>query len=329
MNATARRVIFSLVPLVVLMGGAEIGLRVVGWPRPDGSFTHNTPYWVLDPNLHEQPFAHPETGTTFAVTTDPNGLRAPIHPVDKPPGHWRVMALGCSTTFGWGVDDAESYPARLEVLAHDAGYDQVEVINGGQPGYTTFQALWLWDRTLRAYQPDVVLLGYVIQDARKAAYTDESQAVLQQDNRYLKTHVLYRSRVYLGLRSLLGQIQVRAKERAPGEGGVYRVPPEDYAEHLRALVADVRAVGATPVMFGYPLEREGYTRVHRRILHAAAEELGVPWFDPQPQMEQASRERTLYFPQDKGHANAAGNDLIARWVLVFLKDHHLLGDAGA
>lgn len=325
-----RRLLFSLIPVVVVFGAAELGLRGAGWPKIEGAFEHNSPFWTADPDLDRFPMNHGEENTTFPVTTNDEGLRAPIHAPDKPAGKHRIMTLGCSTTFGWGVADSESYPARLESYIRAKGRDDIEVINGGQPGYTSFQGKWLWERTLKHYEPDVVMVGYVVQDARKAAYSDRSQAVLQQDARYLKDNVLYRSKVYLGLRSMLGHVQVRAKERgAQDVGGEYRVPPGDYADNLRTLVKGIQDAGATPVLFGYPLEREGYTSQHRVILKAAAQELGVPHFDPQPQMEEASRGQQLYFPRDRGHANAAGNDLIARWVLGFLEEQQLLPGEGA
>jgi lysophospholipase L1-like esterase len=325
-----RRLLYSLIPVVVVFSAAELGLRGAGWPKVEAAFEHNSPFWTADPDLDEFPMNHGEENTTFPVTTNDEGLRAPVHAPDKPAGKQRIMTLGCSTTFGWGVADAESYPARLETLIHEKGRDDIEVINGGQPGYTSFQGRWLWDRTLKHYQPDVVLVGYVVQDARKAAYSDRSQAVLQQDARYLKNNLLYRSKVYLGLRSMLGHVQVRAKERgAQDVGGEYRVPPSDYADNLRTLVAGIQDAGATPVLFGYPLEREGYTSQHRVILRAAAEELGVAHFDPQPQMDEASRGEELYFARDRGHANAAGNDRIARWVLEFLETKDLLPKEGA
>ena len=320
-----RRLLFSMIPVLVVFGAGEVGLRGAGWPEIEGTFEHNTPFWTSDPELDRFPMSHGEESTTFPVSTNDEGLRAPIHSPDKPAGTHRVMALGCSTTFGWGVADAESYPARLETLIRASGRPDVEVINGGQPGYTSFQGRWLWDRTLRHYEPDVVLVGYVVQDARKAAYSDRSQAVLQQDARFLKDNLLYRSKVYLGLRSLLGHVQVRAKERGPQDtGGEFRVPPGDYVVILRALVSGIQEVGATPVLFGYPLEREGYTGQHRVILKAAAAELGVAHFDPQPRMEDASRTQQLYFARDRGHANAAGNDLIAQWMLAFLDERDLL-----
>jgi len=327
-SSLGRRLLFSLIPFAVVFGGAELGLRGAGWPKIEAAFEHNSPFWTADPDLVAFPMNHNEEGRTFPVTTNEDGLRVPTHALEKPSGTQRIMTLGCSTTFGWGVADAESYPARLESLIRESGRQDVEVINGGQPGYTSFQGRWLWDRTLRHYDPDVVMVGYVVQDARKAAYSDRSQAVLQQDARYLKDNLLYRSKVYLGLRSLLGHVQVRAKERgAQDVGGEYRVPPSDYVENLRTLVARIRDVGATPVLFGYPLERTGYTSQHRTILAAAAAELGVPHFDPQPQMEEATRSQQLYFTNDRGHANAAGNYLIARWVLDYLQDQDLLPGA--
>lgn len=330
MKRPVKVLLFSLVPLVVLMGGAEAGLRAAGWPEVEtDAFAHNQVFWTADKNQEGQVVPHRETGGSFVVSTDENGLRVPRHPVQKEAGKRRVMTLGCSTTYGWGVNDAESYPARLESRLAAAGHSGWEVINGGQPGYTTFQGLWLWDQALAAYDPDVVLIGYVVQDARKAAYSDKSQAILQGDARFLKQQVLYQSKVYLGLRVLVGAVQVRAKERPNGdEGGVYRVPPADYVENLRALVDRAQAVGAEPVLFGYPLEREGYTAEHRRILRAAAEQLGVRHLDPQAQMEEASRRQTLYFETDRGHANARGNDLISKWVLEFLEQEGLLGSEG-
>jgi len=325
-SSVTQKAMFSAVTTLVVFGAAEMGLAAAGWPQADGKFTHSNVYWLSDPGLKNEAMPHKEVRGSFKVTTDQNGLRYPIHDVDKRPDTWRIMTLGCSTTFGWGVDDPDSYPAKLEVLARASGHANTEVINGGQPGYTSFQGLWLWDDTLKYYDPDVVLIGYVVQDSRKAAYSDKSQAILQRNSDFLKANLLHRSRIYLGLRTIIGGIQIEAKEVGPNDtGGVYRMPPEDYVANLRKLVANVQDVGGQPVLFSYPLEREGYMAQHRRILEAAAEELDVPYLDPQPKMEQASRQAELYFPRDRGHANAAGNALIAEWVHAWLAEQDLLG----
>lgn len=325
-TSVLQKLTFSAITTVVVFGAAELGLMTSGWPQMTSRGAHNSTYWTADPSLDSYDMPHNEERTSFKVTTDENGLREPIHPVDKRPGTHRVMTLGCSTTFGWGVANDESYPARLETLTRASGHKDTEIINGGQPGYSSFQGRLLWDDTLQHYSPDVVVIGYVVQDARKAAYSDRSQAILQREHRFMKQNLLHRSRVYIGLQSLIGGVQIEAKEVGPNDsGGVYRIPPADFVANLRWFVDAAEDVGATPVLFGYPLERTGYTAEHRRILKAAAEELDVLYLDPQPQMEQATRSAQLYFSRDRGHANAAGNALIAEWVHDFLDKHDLLG----
>lgn len=310
-----------LLPLLLLLVGGELALRFAGWPKATrGSFAHNQIYWVSDPGLRSAKWAHKEENTSFLVSTDEHGLRGPVHPVEKAAGSTRILTLGCSTTFGWGVDDAATYPAQLEGVLREKGR-KVEVINGGQPGYTSFQGLWLWDKVLARYQPDLVVFGYIVQDSRKVAYSDKSQAILQGNADFLKANLLYNSRLFLGTRELIDRFRIEQKE----VGEVHRVSPDEYAENIRAFADRVQAVGAKLLLFGFPLEREGYTAEHRELLHAAADVLSVPVFDPQPQMEEATRSQQLYFSNDRGHANAAGCSLIATWMAAFLEKEKLLG----
>ena len=117
------------------------------------------------------------------------------------------------------------------------------------------------------------------------------------DNRYLKDHILYRSKSYLALRSLLGGVQIRAKERKQGDDstGVFRVSEDEYESNLRELVDRIQRIDAIPILFGYPLEREGYTKQHREKLKNLAVDMDVLHFDPQAQMEEESRQSQMYF----------------------------------
>ena len=323
----ARRLIFSLIPLITLVGGGEAALRLSGWPKKQAGaeFTHNEVYWVSDPSLRLQAFPHKETGASFRVSTDANGLRAPLHAEQKPEGVFRVMTLGCSTTFGWGVDDEQSYPARLEAILKEQGHP-VEVINGGQPGYTSFQGLWLWDRSLRRYQPDLVIFGYIVQDSRKVAYTDYSQAVIQQNGDFLKENILHQLRLYLFFLNLRDGWLMNG---GPGVGAgpaeqVYRIPLSEYVGNIRTFLDKTKEISAKMMLFGYPLEQNGYTSEHRAILHAASAELNIPLYDPQPEFEQITAQQVLYFPQDRGHANAEGNNRIAQGMAQFLVANKLV-----
>lgn len=321
MSGIGKKLAFALVVVLLFFGGTEGALRVLDLPEmaADAQFAHASVYWQYDGDLDEQATAHREVNGTFPVSTDPNGLRPPIHDVDKPDGVFRVMALGCSTTFGWGAADDGTYPAHLERILHEKGHTTVEVINGGQPGYTTFQGLWLWDEVLNEYTPDLVLLGFIVQDARKAAYSDLSQALMQGEADFLKRNVLYKWHFYQMLKQATGTVQVRTKERAQGSGeGTYRVGAENYLANLRELRAKIEANGGQAAHMGYPLEVVGYTEEHRRLLRLEAQSAGIPHFDPSEQVAREVGRRELYFPQDRGHANGDGNELIAQLVADWL-----------
>ncbi|MCB4757686.1 MAG: hypothetical protein LHV69_11770, partial [Elusimicrobia bacterium] len=65
-----------------------------------------------------------------------HGYRGKIVPLERAPRVKRVLCLGGSTTYGWGVDDAnKTYPALLEELINAEGDKRrkVEVINAGVP----------------------------------------------------------------------------------------------------------------------------------------------------------------------------------------------------
>ena len=322
-TSTLKKVVFSLIMVVLIFGAAAAAVRVTYEPPSTEGvrFEHDKIYWVQDSDQKETVNPHREVRGSFKVSTDQSGLRVPIHQTEKAEGTFRIMTLGCSTTFGWGVEDKESYPARLETHLLQRGHSNIEVINGGQPGYTTFQGLWLWDKVLSKYDPDLVLVGYVVQDARKVAYSDISQATLQQEAEFFKQTVLNSSAFYQWLQRRINRVQTVQKEQSQQ---VYRVDEELYLKNLRTFRSKIEGDGGRVVHFGFPLERVGYTEQHRAILRLEAENAGVPHFDPSAAIEEATRSQTLYFPQDRGHANSEGCDLIAQMVADFLEEEKLI-----
>ena len=76
----------------------------------------------------------------------------------------RIVCLGDSVTFGPGV--RLTYPEILENLlkAYYPG-KKIEVLNGGIPGYTSFQGLRLIKNEISNLKPDIVIAFYGINDA--------------------------------------------------------------------------------------------------------------------------------------------------------------------
>jgi lysophospholipase L1-like esterase len=79
----------------------------------------------------------------------------------------RVVCLGDSFTFGWGIGDAGAYPLQLEaLLAADLGPGRVEVTNLGMPDFNTSNELRAWRKLARPLAPDVVVLGWYLNDVQ-------------------------------------------------------------------------------------------------------------------------------------------------------------------
>jgi lysophospholipase L1-like esterase len=137
--------------LLRLLGPAEEvpGLRRVHQARPDRPWL----YGLLPGARSRHSRANP---VEYAVNAD--GFRDPSRAREKPAGTLRLLVLGDSVTFGFGVAREDTFPAQLELrLARRA---PAEVLNFGVGGYNPYtEAALLADRGL-AYQPDLVLVQF-------------------------------------------------------------------------------------------------------------------------------------------------------------------------
>lgn len=101
---------------------------------------------------------------TFPYRTNAHGLRDRDRP-GKVPGARRVLVMGDSYTWGYAVAEDEAYPQMAERLLRERGHPEIEVINGGVPDYNSRQERQLLESLMKVYQPDAVVLSYVMNDA--------------------------------------------------------------------------------------------------------------------------------------------------------------------
>jgi HEAT repeat protein/lysophospholipase L1-like esterase len=92
-----------------------------------------------------------------------DGLRDRAHPKQKLPADWRVAFLGDSVTLGAGIEAHEAYPQVLEADLAAAGQD-VEVMNVGLWGWSTRQERLAFERLVKPYRPDQVVLAVCLND---------------------------------------------------------------------------------------------------------------------------------------------------------------------
>ncbi|HML74061.1 MAG TPA: SGNH/GDSL hydrolase family protein [Anaerohalosphaeraceae bacterium] len=94
------------------------------------------------------------------------GYRGKEISLQKPDGIFRIVCLGASTTYTPFVSDwSKSYPAQLEhILRNKYGYTNVEVINAGTPGYTTWETLMNFAFRALDLNPDMIILYHAVND---------------------------------------------------------------------------------------------------------------------------------------------------------------------
>lgn len=135
---------------------SEIALRLMGL-EPLYVSPERARFWKYDALLgwahepgQEGIFETPQFRTTVRINE--NGLRDGPHSYERRTDHKRILVLGDSFAWGYGVEEAERFSQLLEPAL------RVEVINAGVSGYSTDQEL-LWYRNEGIkYNVDLVIL---------------------------------------------------------------------------------------------------------------------------------------------------------------------------
>lgn len=144
----------------------EEGLYVY---KPGASFSH-----VYDVAADPRGYYGAEGRVDYRI----NGLghRGAGISIEKPPGVRRILCLGDSFTFGEGVREEDTWPRRLERLAGP----RTQVINAGVQGYDLYHEALYLDRYGQFLQPDVVVIGFFMNDAMPFGETVTHHQLLTQ-----------------------------------------------------------------------------------------------------------------------------------------------------
>ena len=263
----------ALAPLVFFLV-AELGLSLLGLPDSgiyDGDRYTN---WRLKPNL-DQELRHEAENQVFSIQTSNKGFRGDDDDLEG----LDVVALGCSTTFGWGVEEEEAWPHLL------GQYTGLTVLNAGVPGHSSHQGVAVALELLE-YNPRMLVLGWMVRDAQRSSRADKF------------------ARAPSGLRNtrvvkwLSGRSQA---ESASSSRDVQRVSPADFEANLETVVEAAREKGVPVLLLQFPMQvREPeYESVLRR--------LNEPVVAPQ-------LDGSFFFAADPIHLNPSGHERLAEAV---------------
>lgn len=114
------------------------------------------------------------------VETNSHGMRDDEVSVEKAKNTFRIVLLGDSFTMGWGVPQKNLYADLLERKLNRyppqgfADDTKFEVLNFGVGNYNTQQEVAMLNYKGLAFQPDLVLLGYFINDAEELKKSEKN-----------------------------------------------------------------------------------------------------------------------------------------------------------
>jgi lysophospholipase L1-like esterase len=100
-------------------------------------------------------------------------------------GAKRVLAIGDSFTYGWGVDAEDSWPKAMERELRRGGLD-VEVANLGAPGAGPREYAGLAERAIPLLRPDLVVVGVLQADDLFQAAESKPEQPLTTNQRMLR-----------------------------------------------------------------------------------------------------------------------------------------------
>jgi lysophospholipase L1-like esterase len=326
-----KQALFALVTLVLVLGAIELGVRLYHVARNVGTSDEPRGYVVQDP---EAGYALKPGYNEGGIRIDRLGFRGPEVGVTKPPGVYRIVALGDSATFGPHEVEC-AYPYLLPDLLAPR---PTEAVNAGVEGYRSDRALVHLRRDVMPLQPDLVTVFVGWNDLYQTDPSVESDQLSLRGNPLAELLMLsdaaqtFRRLYFLRVHP---RTDTTAASTLPPN-----YEPVGYGERLRVIIRTARAGGAQVLVFTWPTVlsdsmspaavakvhfppyttsldelRALYDRYQATLRRVAAEE-GVPVVD-NAAIFPPEQKADLFL--DTAHFTCAGQALVARNVADALR----------
>ncbi|MBP01247.1 MAG: hypothetical protein CMM25_00345 [Rhodospirillaceae bacterium] len=219
----------------------------------------------------------------------------------------RVLMLGDSITFGWGVDERNTVSAQLEEHFEKSLGPKVKVLNSGVGNYNTAMEVAWFTKYGLAMLPDIVVLNIFINDAEPTPIYSK----INWWDRYLYSRVIFFGALDTVSRRLLGGSDWRSYYDSLYE--------EDSAGWLKmknsiAKLADLcDEKGIKLIFVNYPELRQLNPYPFRHIntkLSALASQNKVPYIDLLNSVDMYNPE-TLWVSIPDPHPNSLATSVFA------------------
>jgi lysophospholipase L1-like esterase len=319
--------IWVFVPTLFVLALAELGLR---WHRRSSTeelITRDQQRWEASTRIHRKSEddkliyelvpGSEAVRNRVPIKINSAGFRDDEFPTDPTSRGRRIVLLGDSVAWGLGVLMEQAFPQVLESLLGESARGTTDsrpiVYNLAVDGYSTDQELRLLETKGLAYEPDLVILSYVLNDP------DTQDGGLA---RYYTSRIELWERV----REALYRVEeLRSGDSVPDEyhqriHARYRRQTREQFERLGQISAEHRVpilVAVVPVFRFKAAKPYAWRNLHQRI-GALCEQNGLAFVDLYDESFRGSPSKR--FAHNVWHPNAAGHSKIAHALHGYLEE---------
>ena len=200
------KVVTCLASLLITLLLLEVGIRL--FAPQDLDFFNDQKIWRVSakPGQSHEYIPHSRNDSLVGVPVRINslGLRDREINVPKPPRSFRILAMGDSVTFGFGVRLEETYLKVLETQLNQHAQDGIryEVVNAGISGEGLLYYYHFMQSVALTLEPDIVLIGITL--TKIGDYSDRERPVRQSMSMsHDLFRLVYRLNVFMRLNSHL------------------------------------------------------------------------------------------------------------------------------
>jgi len=324
-----QNVALSLGTVVLCIAALEIVLRLNHYGNLEIYEPDPELYWKLKPNqdCYTKVDRKP-------VHINSLGTRGPEFQAAKATDTIRILSLGDSRTFGWGLSEAETYSTRLQRLLEQrlGGTRKVEVINAGVNAWSYPQMLVYFRKAGVRYQPDVVLLA---EANLWTQFSEESSPEFVRKfmfrvrlKNFLRRFAIYHYVVEVKLKAFYERNRSKFIPVDPGQDPWFKAeqqkdPEAAFRGAIHNLCALASRKGIKPVLIHLPTFDELISTnppVVLKVKREVSQELGVPLVEMGPVLRaqpggtsrSPGEARALYLEGDPVHFTSHGNEVIAQ-----------------
>lgn len=340
MNEKKKNILTLAITLGVLLILTELLLRfvVIGPPLQE---TPNSMHievegprkWALKPNEEGV-----QAGAPYKINSQ--GFRDHEYTREKPLGAYRIAAIGDSVTFGKGVILEDTFSKMLERRLSSICGKKAEVLNFGVYGYNTDQEFAILKEQAMAYNPDMVIVLYTLNDPDiefqfSVVNAEEKQSTLTSFKKFLTDHVyLYK----MVARMYYAQSQIKKNKNLSVLTFYPKLHNTTYPgwKMVEERFSDMGALsekeGISLVVFVFPElyrlnEEYPFSSIHQQVV-SAARGAGLLAYDLFPYFNGSNHRDLRVHNFEDRHPNKRGHEIIANGMIDKLTTDVLVKECG-